>query len=237
MPLAPGTTYSTAAPSRPRQGSGYINFEDFVRANRAGAQRLAGQLGAPVAEQGAEASRLLGRAQGDFDWQTKDAELRAGQTGVDYSGPNSLADHEDFSAGQEAAEKAQQGARRLADIYGRMGMLGETYGTTTGYGTGARAFDAALLGAVGQGGFEQQRQQYGGMGDTYRSALEASRGAADSARARGNFAALNKRGEQAFLENFGKPREAPPATQHPYVGGAQRVRDDNQRKAHWGVRG
>jgi hypothetical protein len=214
----------------PRQGTGHINWDQFVNANRASATSLAQKLQDPIAQQGAQGQFLLDRSKGDYEWGVGNAEGEANLRGGDYAGPRSLADIPDYATGLEAAEKAAKGSRQLADIYGRAGMLGEQFGSTAGYGAGARTFDSALLGSVGQGGFEATRNQYGSGGDAYRSALEASRPLATSAagRVRDRNAAKDWGG---FLGNDQKavPIAAPAPPPNPYVQSAKDIEEENRR--------
>lgn len=162
----------------PRQGTGHINWGSFVNANRGSAERLAGQLLAPVNAKGEMGERILDEAQGPFQAQIEQGDER-GVTS--YQGPSSLAGMPNWAEGEEAARQASQGSRQLADIYGRQGLLASMYGATPGYGAGSAAFDAALLGSVGQGGFEGARKAYGGLSDAYRTALGQSATAATEA--------------------------------------------------------
>lgn len=170
-----------------------------MRANRSGAQRLGGELLQGVQESGAAASKGLSDAQRALNEQIA---VNDAMGSTSYTGSSSLADTQYFQSGQEAADKAARDAKRLADIYGRMGMLGERYGSTAGYGTGARAFDAALLGSTGQAGFESARAQYGKLPGQFQSALEGS--------AKDVEAARNRAAERAK-----QPREQSPVAPSP----------------------
>lgn len=165
----------------PRQGTGFINWDSFVNANRASTGRLGSQLQQGVDATGGKARQSLFEAQDQMAAGVKGAEDRGDTT---YTGPASYADLPVFQEGQQAADNAARDSRRLADIYGRMGMLGERYGATPGYGAGGRAFDSALLGSVGQEGFEASRKQYGALPGEYAAALTASAQLGEQARGR-----------------------------------------------------
>jgi len=145
-----------------------------------GAQRIADELRTPIEQMGGAAQEQLGRSQENFDFHLQDAQNAGGA----YAGPGSLADIHGFAEGQRDAEKASAGSRQLADIFGRQGMLAERYGAVPGYGPGASAFDSAILGSIGQGGFEGARKEYGGLANDYRTALGKSFDAANAARSR-----------------------------------------------------
>jgi hypothetical protein len=155
----------------PRQGTGFINWNQFVNANRGTAGRLAGELDAGVQAGGQDASKKFYESQAQFAGAVRDAE---NQGVTEYTGPSSWADLPVFQEGQQAADKAAKDSRQLANIWGRAGMLGKKYAATPGYGTGQQAFDSALLGSVGQGSFETTRSQYGGLPQRYADGLAQS---------------------------------------------------------------
>lgn len=162
-----------------RQGTGFINWDQFVNANRGSASRLAGELDSGVHAGGDDAVKKFYESQDQFAGAIRNAE---DQGATEYTGPSSYADLPVFQEGQQAADKAAKDSRQLANIWGRMGMLGEKYAATPGYGTGQQAFDSALLGSVGQRNFEATRSQYGGLPQRYSQGLAQS--AAQGAQAR-----------------------------------------------------
>lgn len=154
----------------PRQGTGFVNFDQYLAANRGSAQALAERLSGDVRAQGKKAQGVIDPAMAEFE--------RNLSTGGPNT-PSSVADIYGFQQGQEAADKAAESSMRLADIYGRMGALGEAYGATPGYNYGMRGLDSALAGAVGQGQFEGMRKEYGDLFKQYGDALTASEKRAD----------------------------------------------------------
>jgi len=201
-----------------RQGTGFINFADFVNANRGGAERVAGALQQPYAEQVRRGTYDLKSGQEEFDRDVDAATLRYDPNrastddgtlrGYSYSGPSGLMDNQQFASGYGDARSADVGARRLADTYGRMGLLRETYGAKSPtYTTGQQTFDSALLGAVGQRGFESQRKDAGSLLDRFNAAQSASVGTADAARG------ASRAAQQQYMDAY----NAPPA-----LGGDQR---------------
>lgn len=186
----------------PRQGTGFINWDQFVGANRGTVDRMAGELAAPVEAEGQRLSGVLDASSRAFDtgvataynplrslqygmpgggtagaaWAQREKQLLdAG--GTTYGGPRSLADVGGFTEGLQGADRNAQAARSLADVYGRTSALGQRYGGATGqpYTGGARLFDSALLqSSPGQQRFEASRAQYGQQGNQYRQALGES---------------------------------------------------------------
>lgn len=155
----------------PRQGTGFVNWDQFVNANRGTAERLAGDLQGGVAETGANAKKNLSLGEQAIAEQIG---VNDSSGATDYSGSSSLADTGYFQEGQMQADKAARDSRQLANNWGRMGMLAEKFAATPGYGVGMQAFDASLLGSVGQGGFEAQRKEFSGLPGQFSSALAGS---------------------------------------------------------------
>lgn len=154
-----------------RQGTGFVNWGQFVNANRGSAQRVGDELRQGVTASQDEANKKFFESQDQFAAQLRSAQEAGGPS---YSGPSSYADLPVFQEGQAAADKAYRDSRMLANVYGREAMLGKKYGATPGYGPGAMAFDSALLGSVGQGGFETTRAQSSGLPERYASGLAQS---------------------------------------------------------------
>ena len=214
----------------PTPGTGFINWGSYVNANRGSAERLGAQLQQGVADTGAKARRNLYEAQDQMAAQVRAADESGATT---YGGPSSYGDLAVFQEGERAAAAAARDSKRLADIYGRMGMLGERYGAAPGYGMGARAFDSALLGSVGQDGFEASKKQYGALPGDYAAALETSRQAGDQARGR---AAERRRAPPAAaptpggLDDFARrppmQREPDVAVDAPWTGTRPRKRNE-----------
>lgn len=184
----------------PRQGTGHINFGDFVNANRSGALRVAGALQQPYqkdmerADAGFRAGEEEFARDVDANTLTYDPNKASGDDGTlrnySYAGPGSLMDNDQFAKGYGDATHAAEGAKRLSDIYGRMTLLQDFYGNKSPtYTTGQRMFDSALLGGVGQGGFEATKKGAKGLLDKFTSAQTASVGTANAARDKSRQAA------------------------------------------------
>lgn len=184
----------------PRQSTGYINWSSFVNANRPGAERVAGALQQPYQQDMQHADAGFRAGQEEFtrdvgaNTLTYDPNRASGDDGTlrnyTYGGPSSLMDNEQFSKGYGDAQHAAEGSARLADTYGRMGLLRDTYGAKSPtYGPGQQTFDSALLGSVGQGGFEAMGKGATGLLDRFRTAQSASVGTANDARERSRQAA------------------------------------------------
>lgn len=197
----------------PRQGTGFINWGQFVNANRGTLDRMSGELGGAVEQGGRDAERRLRELTGQFDTSTYNAMRPAAQmpnkgTGYSgipeldaalkqredelsafgattYGGPMSIADVEGFGEAAGAADRTAAQSNRMADLYGRSAELGSRYATAVRPYTGAaRLFDSALLqSSPGQQRFEQGKAQYGGIGGNYRQALKDT-GAAGASQAR-----------------------------------------------------
>lgn len=184
----------------PRQGTGFINFDDFVNANRSGAQRVASALQTPYEQDQQRADAGLRSGQEEFARDVDANTLRydPNRAAMDdgslrtytYAGPSSLMDNQQFESGYGDARHAAEGSKRLADTYGRMGLLRDFYGAKSPtYTTGQQAFDSALLGGVGQKGFETTRKNAGGLLDKFNAAQSSSVGAANAAREQSRQAA------------------------------------------------
>jgi hypothetical protein len=183
-----------------RQGTGHINWNSFVAANRSGAQRVAGALQQPYqqdmerADAGFRAGEEEFARDVDANTLTYDPNRASGDDGTlrnySYAGPGSLMANEQFAKGYEDVRHADEGARRLADTYGRMTLLRDFYGPKSPtYTAGQQTFDSALLGGVGQGGFESTRKSAGGLLERFKGAQAASVGTANAARDRSRQAA------------------------------------------------
>jgi hypothetical protein len=178
----------------PRSGTGFINFQDFLSANSGSAQRAANQLAQGVDWSGSTAREGLQMAQEDFDrnrqagtlsynpsGMTADQMLERG--GMGYSGPSSLMDTEAYQNTAGEAAKASRNANLLADEYGRQALLQDTFGKgNPGYSGGQQRLDSALIGAAGQGRFDQLRKDYGGLMGDYSKAISNSYQQAQQAR-------------------------------------------------------
>lgn len=184
----------------PRQSTGFVNWGDFVNANRSGAQRVAGALQQPYQQDMQRADAGLRGGQEEFARDVNANTLtydpnRAGSDdgtlrGYSYGGPSSLMYNEQFAKGYGDAQHAEEGSRRLADTYGRMGLLRDLYGPKSPtYGIGQQTFDSALLGSVGQQGFESTRRGATGLLDRFRGAQSRSVSTANEARDRSRQAA------------------------------------------------
>src|ERR1044072_4659800 len=214
-----------------RQGTGFVNFSDFVNANRSGAQRVANALQSPYTTDLQRADAGLRSAQdefgrnmtaGTFDGnpsrQRSAAEL--GEANA-YTGPEALAGDQNYDSGLGSARHADDGAKRLADTYGRMGLLQDFYGTKSPtYSSGQRAFDSALLGAVGQKGFEDTRKSAGSMLERFASADSQARQQTAQARTAGRQNQMNylgnlqqRAGGYYGYGAYGPPVAPPPAKQ------------------------
>lgn len=182
----------------PRQSTGFVNWSNFVNANRSGAGRVASSLQQPYQQdmQRADAGfrggqELFGRDVGantlEYDPNRADGE---DMRNYSYGGPSSLMDEQEFASGYGDAQHAEQGAKRLADAYGRMGLLRDFYGAKSPtYGLGQQTFDSALLGSVGQGGFESTSKGATSLLGRFKDAQAASVGTANDARERTRQAA------------------------------------------------
>lgn len=217
-----------------RQGTGFINFSDFVNANRSGAERVANALQSPYTTDLQRADGGLRSAQEEFGRNmaagTFDGNPSRQRTAAElgeanaYTGPEGLAGDQNYDSGLASARHAEEGAKRLAGTYGRMGLLQDFYGTKSPtYSSGQRAFDSALLGAVGQRGFEDTRKSAGSMLERFASADSQARQQAATARTTGRQNQLNYLGnleQQAGgyygYGGYGPPVAPPrPSTQTP----------------------
>lgn len=231
----------------PRQGTGFINWDQFVGANRGTVDRMAGELSAPVEAEGQRLSENLTAANRAFDtgvataynplrslqygmpgggtegaaWAAREKQLLDAGSSA-YGGPRSLADVGGFSEGLQAADKNSQAARNLADVYGRASALGQRYGASGRPYTGAaRLFDSALLqSSPRQQRFEASRAQYGQQGNQYRQAL------GESAQA-GEFAAGQ------YAEGAKGAREAGERMKSTREYEAERARQEAERDAEY----
>lgn len=200
----------------PRQGTGFINWGNFVNANRGSINRMADELSSPLEAEGARLQGAESDYRRQFDqgvstalnpvrnlqygmpgggsegaqWAAREKQLLDVGTTA-YGGPRSLADVGGFNDALGQADRTAAGARQLADVYGRAAALGQRYGASGApYTGGARLFDSALLqSGPAQQRFEQGRAQFGNLGGQYRTALgESATAGADAARGYGEAA-------------------------------------------------
>lgn len=164
----------------PRQSTGFINFGDFLNANRASAGALADRLSADSDNRRRLAGSELDNGTADFSRAVQAGTfdgrpIALGAHPAAYTGPTDIGSDPIFAKGEADAKEASEGAQRLSSLYGRMGMLGEAYGAgNPTYGAGQQAFDSALLGGVAQGRFEQGAKDSKGLLDRFASARTAA---------------------------------------------------------------
>lgn len=147
---SPDGGLTEAAPGA-KHGTGYVNLQTYLGANRAGGEQMAQHVAGETARQGdAERSALAGLAAGQMV-------------------PGAL-------AGQ--AQDTAARARLAGPGGGGLGaVLGQDYGGgQTPYTSGMQGFDAFLAGAAGGGVLAQSANQYGGLGDEVNKANQAAAG-------------------------------------------------------------
>lgn len=169
------------------RGSGFINFDRYLAANRPQAESLAAKLAGGVEDAGAGVEQDLAAAQGQFDQG-----LAAGRLTYD---PMQLtaAKASDLAKRQYTGPMALQGlddlAKRSTDVQQRAGALGTVAGrvaTLQGlnkspmYTLDQAGLDSALAGAAGGSRFDALKAKYG---DLLGRTVKAGRDAYDKATA------------------------------------------------------
>lgn len=122
-------------PPSPR-GTGFIDFNRYLEANRPQAEAMAGRLAAPIHQQGQAVERGLVAA------------------GDDVAAYGPLA--------KQAAD-VQRRAGMLGSMGGIAASLQDMGPKSSTYGLGANLLDAGLAGAAGGERFQGLQKQYGGL--------------------------------------------------------------------------
>lgn len=196
MASAPLTRPAAALRPAARQGTGFVNWDSWVNANRTGAEAAAQRLMQPTQGALASATSSLEEGRQKFD----DSLGAAGLPGYDpnayvsdediarradatWSGPNGLLEEQKAAAGYEGAQKANRDSERMANIYSRMGSLREAFGQGgPAYSAGQQRLDSALLQSTSGGAFKQQKQQAKSLLDRYGTEIGAAGERAKAAR-------------------------------------------------------
>lgn len=154
-----GAPVGAAAPARPAHGTGYVNLESYINANKTGAQGMADAIGGDVSKLGAEAMGEAALYQGELAHST------AGTA-------NEVNPALQAKLGTDAT-KAAMAAQALQSPGGIGALMTNHYGQQGGYGSGMRGFDSFLAGNAGGAQFQDLGNQYGGL-DKYVSGLGQS---------------------------------------------------------------
>jgi hypothetical protein len=172
---APAEPATAPAPAAPQQrGSGFVSFDRYLDANRAGAQAMAQKVGDAVEQSGKTAAGAIQGAQDKFSTETQKAGLGYDPTkatteeqartlsGTTYTGPKTW---EDAGVNVKDVTKATLDASGKVSALGTSGgiaaLLREAYnGPST---AGGSLLDSALTGAAGGGRFQQLQTAYGDL--------------------------------------------------------------------------
>jgi hypothetical protein len=242
-----------------QRGTGFINWEDFVNANRGATQRTVDTLAGGVQGAGQRAQDSLGYAQEDFERNLDANTLRFDPNSdkswdelsrYTYMGPDGLAGDQNFQAGLGEARRASRDSALLANPYGRQELLRQQFGAgKPNYTAGQQRFDSALTGTAGRGRFEQLQKDFGGLLGKYNEAAtsafqRAQQARKESGEAAGLYGAYRnyQPGPGQAQDNQTRPLPPPaptpaPRPADPRAGNAWDVAEDTKKKARAGFRG
>jgi uncharacterized phage infection (PIP) family protein YhgE len=201
-----------------QRGTGFINWDQFVNANRGATDATVAKLVGGVQGAGQRAEDSLGFAMEDFERNLGASTLRFDPNSEKdweelsryvYDGPEGVAGDQNFQYGLKEAQRATKDSAALANPYGRQEMLRQQFGAgNPRYSAGQQRFDSAITGTAGRGKFEQLQQDFKGLLPKYNQAAattaqQAGQAKKDSAEAARQYAA-------------GRPTPTTPAPQNPH---------------------
>lgn len=169
---APGPVAAQPVPAASR----FVNFSQYLNANRGGTQRAAQSITGDIEKQAQGVQNDLTGMQTQF---RTDVQTGSNPT-TGYTGPKDLAANGQWTDLQGRARKVEDSAAATASSGGIGAILqGQNRGA---YGAGNRRLDTALTAHVGADDFAKARERYGKMSDALTQANAASTTAADTAR-------------------------------------------------------
>lgn len=155
-PAGGGVSGAPAAPAAPAPragggGTGFVNLERYLGANRGAGAGMADTLAQGVTTQAQRAEQGLGALRGQS----------ARSTAADLASVNPAL----YAQTEKDAGEAGAAARGAGTAGGVGALLTDTYGKSGGYGSGLRGFDTFLARGAGGDALGGLAGQYGGLSE------------------------------------------------------------------------
>lgn len=183
------------------RGTGFINPQEYERANAGAAKQMQDRLAAYLEQGRTNFQSSLSQRQNKFGNEMSagtatydengltadEAERRADPSNTRYRGPSSLGDADDWAGILAQGSRAERNAALGADYNGRQALIQEVYGRGTGYNAGNSRFDSFIAGSNGgQERFGALLAANNGLSRQAMAADATSRQQAEQARAASN---------------------------------------------------